>query len=148
MTVALCGAWAAYLLNSRVRTSVICVEAVISLIRFLRSEIECFSMPIPRALERCPKEILDGCGYKDDVPPSTPSDLLGGVSDSVAQAQLSRFCDEIGKGYRDEQLSLCDYYLAIFEERRRELAEQLPAKRKMNCALCVSSALAIVIILL
>ena len=123
-------------------------EAVISLVRFLRSEIECFSMPLPRALERCPDEILRACGYKGAKPPRSPSELLDGISDTVTKAQLSRLCDEIGKGYREEQLALCDYYLAVFEERRRKLADQLPAKRKMNCTLCVCSALALVIILL
>ena len=135
-------------MNNGIRIGLTQTEAVISLIRFLRSEIECFSMPLPRALERCPADILVGCGYKGDAAPRMPSELLSGISDKVTYAQLARFCDEIGKGYRDEQLALCDYYLAVFEERRIKLSEQLPVKRKMNCALCVSSALAILIILL
>ena len=145
--IALSGAGAAYLLNNSVRLGVSQAEAVISLIRFLRSEIECFAMPVPRALERCPEDILRGCGYTENDAPQSVNELLTHISDGVIHAQLSRFCEEIGKGYRDEQLSLCDYYISIFEERRKKLSEQLPMRKKMNCALCVSSALAIVILL-
>lgn len=145
--IALSGAGAAYMLNKSARISVTRTESAISLIRFLRSEIECFAMPLPRALERCPRDILRGCGYTGEKPPRSLWEIAECQSDSVTKAQLSRFCDEIGKGYRDEQMVLCDYYLAVLEDRRQQLSDQLPARRKMNSALCMSSALGLVILL-
>lgn len=138
---------AAYLLNSAARRGLTGTEGLISLIRYLRSEIECFSMPLPRALARCPRQILEACGYSGASAPESIRQILPYVSDSVTRAQMSRFCDEIGKGYLDEQLSLCDYYIEVLEERRRELATQLPPRRKVNSVLCLSGALAIVILL-
>ena len=146
--IAISGFGAAYVLNVGVREGITEVQSVISLIRFLRSEIECFSMPVPRALSRCPKEILVGCGYTDSCPPASIYSLTEHLSNGAVQTQLVRFCEEIGKGYREEQLSLCDYYISVFEEQRRELAQQLPMRKKVNLTLCISSALAVVILLI
>ena len=65
--VAISGICAAYFLNLGAKRSLRQTEAFISVVRFLRSQIECFSMSVPRALERCPREILDGCGYVGDT---------------------------------------------------------------------------------
>ena len=146
--IAISGLGAAYVLNSGVREGLTEAQSVISLVRFLRSEIECFSMPVPRALSRCPKEILVGCGYTDSRPPESIYSLTEHLSNTAVRAQLARFCEEIGKGYREEQLSLCDYYISVFEEHRKELAQQLPMKRKVNLTLCLSSAIAVVILLI
>ena len=138
------------MLNKSASLSVTQTESFISWIRFLRSEIECFSMPLPRALERCPREIYEGCGYTSDVPPTGIEDLIKKcrIADGEVNRQLTRFCEDIGKGYREEQLSLCDYCLELLEARRRELAAELPTRRKLNSALCLSGALALVILLI
>lgn len=104
-------------------------------------------MPLPRALARCPKETLEACGYGEERPPESIKELLPYVSDAVTREQLCRFGEEIGRGYTEEQLALCDYYTEMLEDRRRRLAEQLPARRKMYSALCMSGALAVVILL-
>lgn len=135
------------MLNTGARLALSQTEAVISLIRHLRSEIECFSMPLPRALCRCPREILSACGYREERAPDSVGELLPYISDGTVRGQLSRFCEEIGKGYREEQLALCDYYVAVLEDRRASLASQLPSRRRMNSALCMSGALALVILL-
>lgn len=141
------GAWTAYLLNARVHLYTVQAEALISFIRFIRSEIECFAMPIPRALARCPRKLLGECGFHSEGTPKSADELLENIHDSVTNAHFARFCGEIGKGYRDEQLALCDYYIAVLEERRLKLAEQLPLRKRINSALCLSGAFAIVIVL-
>lgn len=146
MTV-LSGAWAAYLLNARARIGTVQAEALISLIRYIRSEIECFAMPIPRALARCPRKLLEECGFSSEDAPKSAEELLENINDGVTHAHFARFCGEIGKGYRDEQLALCDYYITVLEERRLKLAEQLPLRKRINSALCMSGAFAIVIVL-
>jgi hypothetical protein len=69
------------------------------------------------------------------------------VSDQQSAAIMRRFAADIGKGYVDEQLALCDYCLTLLEERRQSLCDSLPAKLRMNGALCIAGALALVIIL-
>ncbi len=144
----LSGIAAAYALNTSAKNGLSQTEAFISFLRFLRSEIECFSMPVPRALARCPREILAECGCED-----ADTDLRGflqrcAVFDGATVELMNRFCDDVGKGYRDEQLALCDYYISLLDERRRELFAALPARKKRNSALCLAGALALVIVLI
>ena len=146
--LSLSGIAAAYVLNSAAKKGLSQTEAFISFLRFLRSEIECFSMPVPRAITRCPSELREECGCAAEV-----SDLRGflqecTVFDSEAVSLMGRFCDDVGKGYRDEQLALCDYYISLLDEHRRTLAESLPSRRKRNSALCLAGALALVIVLI
>ncbi len=148
--VALSGAAGAYILNASARTALVQTEAFISLLRSLRSDIECFAMPIPKALGRCSSELYRRCGYCSDVPPWDIDGLLAGckISDGELKKLLDGFSGDVGKGYRDEQLALFDYCLGQLEARRQQLRDQLPAKRRMNSALCLSGALAIVILLI
>lgn len=148
--VAISGVAGAYILNSSAKGALIQAEAFISLLRSLRSDIECFAMPIPKALLRCPAELYRRCGYQSDVPPNSIEQLIDGcrILDPELRRRLEGFCRSVGRGYREEQLALFDYCLGQLEERRRVLCDQLPSKRKMNSALCLSGALAIVILLI
>ena len=142
--VALSGIFAAYVLNSSAKRTLGQTES------FLRSQIECFSRPVPRALERCPEEILRGCGYTLDAPPGTLGELLEVCSDAdgAVMREMGRLAADIGKGYREEQLALCDYCLSLLEEQRSRISGQLPLKIKVNSALSVAGAAAVVILLI
>ena len=148
--IALSGAQTVILLNESAIKAVRSTEAAVLLLRELRSDIECFMLPVSRALERCSQELYHKLGYASESPPRTFSELVerGNISDTETKRILSRLGDSLGLGYRDEQLSLCDGAIAQLEERRRQLSDQLPAKRRLNASLCMSGALAAVILLL
>lgn len=148
--LAVSGIAGAYLLNASAKRGLEQTEALIAWLRFMRSEIECFAMPLPRALERCPRELYARCGYHLQTPPSGVAEFISAceLADAETGRQLERFAEDIGKGYRDEQLTLCDYYLELLEARRQELCGQLPTRKKLNGALCLSGALALVILLI
>lgn len=148
--VALSGVSAAYFLNSGAKRTLRQTESFISLVRFLRSQIECFSMSVPRALERCPREILVGCGYLGDTPPRSVGELVDGCgeADGAVMREMRRLADDIGKGYREEQLTLCDYCLSLLEQQRSRISGQLPLKIKVNSALSLAGAAAVVILLI
>ena len=148
MILSFSGIAAAYTLNQTAKRGLSQTESFIALLRYLRSEIECFSMPLPRAMSRCPYELLEGCGCAREVSDLREFLSVCSVYDARAVKLVSRFCDEAGRGYRDEQLALCDNYISRLDERRRSLASELPRRKKMNSALCVSGALAIVILLI
>ena len=146
--MALCGVVAAYILNAGARSALLQNEAFISFVRFLRSQIECFSMPLPRAIERCPQDILRGCGCSDARAEDASSFLCRcEVADAQSVEIMRRFAADIGRGYRDEQIALCDYCVSLLEERRQKLSASLPARIRMNGALCIAGALALVIML-
>ena len=145
-----CGGALAYWLNHRARMALMQTEGFIDLVRYLRSEIDCFSMPIPTALERCPDTIFQKCGAQRFRGARTVSELLDAceiLSPEISEA-MQRFAADVGRGYKHEQLSLCDRTAELLEGYRNLLAEQLPVKRKLNGTLCLCSALVIVILLL
>ena len=98
-------------------------------------------------LEKCPVRILEACGYRGECPKSV-LELIDAcaVNDMECERMMRAFATSIGKGYRAEQLALCDYYIGLLESRRRTAAEQLPLKIKRNSAICLCGALAVVIL--
>ncbi len=145
--ISLCGIYASAMLNRGVKSTCDEAAALVELVRFVRSQIECFACPIPKIFERCPRELLCRCGYAGDKA-KKPKELYESFcfSDAECAHIMESFFSQIGKGYRDEQLSLCEYFEKQLEERRSALAAALPARRRTNSVLCVCSALAAVII--
>ena len=148
--IALSGLMGAYFLNSDARERVRRIDALIALVRYFKTEIECFALPIPKILERCPRELLLRCGYCRGDTPSDMSELLEGTvfSDGRAQESIESLCLGLGRGYREEQLALCGSCIQTLEERRQQLSSSLAARIKMNSALCLGGALAAVILFL
>ena len=137
-------------INASLNAALVQTEGIVSLIRFLRVQIDCFSMPIGEILSMCSIDELFMCGYKGSVMPKNLSVIVGNmrVSDSVAHKHFCAFASEFGRGYREEQLRACDYYLNLLDEHRREIVASLPSKKKRNSALCVSASLALAVLLL
>ncbi len=150
LIIAVSGIVGSYTLNCAARRSLEQTEGFIAILRRLRSDIECFSMPLPTFLERCPSELYAKCGYSSDGAPRSVAALVDGCSvyDAESCKTMRAFARSIGRGYREEQLAICDYYTDILEERRQRLCEQLPNKTKRNSAMCLCGALAVVILLI
>ncbi len=148
--IALSGIVGSFTLNRAARRSLEQTEGFITLIKRLRSDIDCFSLPLPTALERCPAEVYIKCGYFLGQTPRSVRALIEAcsVSDAESFRIMKAFAGSIGRGYREEQLAICDYYADLLEERRQRLYEQLPTRTKRNSALCLCGALAVVILLI
>ena len=148
--LAVSGAVAASVINSADASALSQTEGFISFIRICRVQIDCFSLPISEILNGCGERELFECGYEKAEMPVDISDFVLNcrVSDPEAYSLFSTFISEFGRGYRDEQLKACDYYIAMLEERRKKLSSALPAKRKRNATLCVCASLALAILLL
>lgn len=148
--VALSGVLLTQTLNGIAKVSLLQIESFILLIRFFKTEIECFASPIPRILSKCPRNIIIGCGYLYDEEPKDAEALLLGCkfSDSKTEECVKRFFSSLGRGYIDEQLVVCDYCISELEERRRRLSDTLTSRIKINSALCLGGALAVVILLI
>ena len=149
-SIALSGLLGAYFLNSDARDRVRRIDALIALVRYFKTEIECFALPIPKLLERCPRELLLRCGYCHSGTPICMSELFEGTvfSDGSTRESMESLCLGLGRGYREEQLALCGSCIQALEERRRQLSSSLAARIKMNSALCLGGALAAVILFL
>ena len=126
------------------------VEGFLSLVRLIRLQVECFAMPLSTILARVDEKLLRQCGYGGRLPVEDLSALLDGcrIEDREAEEILRGFGEEFGRGYREEQVRGCEYTQSLLEERRLALAQRLPIQKKLYATLCLSGAIALVILFL
>ncbi|MBQ7383442.1 MAG: hypothetical protein IJV72_01450 [Clostridia bacterium] len=150
LILAFSGFYASVSMNSRLTNTLKQTEAIITLMLFIRSQVECFALPSSEMIALCDRALLRECGFEGDEPPTDICALFDsfGIADSKT-AQLARsFAESFGRCYREEQIKECDYYIELFRDRRQILAEALPAKKRVNSTLCISSAIALIILFL
>lgn len=148
--VVLGGAASAYILNSRAKGTLMHVEGMISLLRYIKTQIDCYSMPIEKILSSCNEEIFLKCGYSVGGKPKDLECFLSGCTSAepAIYKSMRGFADEFGKSYRAEQVKLCDRYIDEFSILKSDLSERLPIRRKLNSTLCLSGSAAIIILLI
>lgn len=112
----------------------------IDLIRYIRSQIDCYLTPL--------STILD-----DALHESAPTDLSALLSstapylDGEAKRLLVTFTRDIGGGYREEQLKDCDFCIAELRRRREKNAEELPLRQRLSVTLCTCLSVGTAILL-
>lgn len=147
--VGVCGA---ILLNRRAAESIDRLEAWIALLRLTKNQIDCFSLPLSDILRRCEPSLLTRIGWQEKTPPKDFGTLGETARDGVLTEEGERvavsFCEEIGKGYRGEQLRACDYSIGLFTAERDRLLSELPKRRQRNVTLSLAAALSAVVLLL
>ena len=148
--LAFSGGLGAYLSNQRAARVLRQTEAWLALLHHIRGQVDCFARPISDILSGCELSLLNACGYRgEDVPESLDALLARcAIGDGETEKIVTDFSREFGKSYREEQIKSCSYSCDRLIRRRDALAEQLPAKRRVNSALWISGALTVVILLI
>ena len=145
------GALVSRLLICFEKRRVLQAEGYLALLRFLRWQIDALAKPLPQILAACDGDVLLACGWQKEAPPETLTTLLEGsalyLSDEVC-ALLHTFAQELGKGYRDEQLRGCDYHLARLSPYCDALRKDLPKKERIALFLPIAAALALILLLI
>ena len=147
--VAACGLESARRLNGEAEESINMIEAYLSLLRYVRAQIDCYALPIGDIFEKCDNERLFACGWIDNAKPRGFDELFlcSNINDKAARDIISEFCSDFGQNYREEQLKRCDFCISALESRREEMLARLSDKKKLNFALCLSASLAVIILL-
>lgn len=146
-TIFACGVLVGAFLAAFERRRVTQAEGFLALLRLIRLQIDCFSMPVSRILAECDRRTLVACGV--DVPPRDMKALL--ASAKLYQPEeicrlLDDFAARLGGGYREEQLRSCDYYLARLGPYCDKLRAELQGRERL--ALILPPALSVALILL
>jgi len=143
------GAVSAYILNSKAKRTLGCAEGLISLLRYVKNKVSCYAMPIERILSGCEEEVLLECGYTGERKPKSLEEFMSGCPglDGRALKIMTEFTQNFGKNYRAEQIKLCESSIDELSALRAEISDKLPIKKKLNSTLCISGAVAIVILL-
>ncbi len=124
------------------------LDGWIDLIFHIRTQIDCYLMPLNEILEGTDRELLHAC---------MGDGAAGGLDTLLQNSQLylgkearrllSAFVREIGTSYREEQVKRCDYYIASLRSLREKQMEELPARTRVCVALCLCAAFGIAILL-
>ena len=122
-------------------------EGFLLLLRYIRLQIDCFSMPVARILSECDRDLLLACGVEH--PPKDFKTLLGGTK-LFLREDVCRLLEDfgacLGGSYREEQLRCCDYYLTRLCPYCDKLRAELQGRERM--ALFLPPALSVALILL
>ena len=139
-----------YLISEGKRRICAC-EAVCALITFIKQNIEAFGTPIDGILDTCRIDYLDNCAFGEVMrQKGLPSAASEGILTLGKEAQndFETFAENIGKGYRDEEIKRCDYYLSRFELHLAEERERYERYTPMYRYLPPLGAMSVIIMLL
>lgn len=124
-------------------------EGFLTLLRTVRLDIDCFSMPVDRILRQCEPKLLSDCGAPGPAPDMET--LLRGAR-LCLPAEFCRllwdFAARLGGSYREEQLRCCDYYLARLTPLCDRMRAELPKREKTALLLPVAMAALLALMLL
>lgn len=142
------GSFAAYSAVRFEKRKLSVIDGWIDLIFHIRSQIDCYLMPLDEILACTDREILKACMCQ--TPHPSLSTLLESSSPYISNESkrlLSSFVKEIGGSYREEQLRRCDYYINTLRIIREKIADDLPARQKLCIALSLCAAAGTAILL-
>ena len=135
------------------------LDGYISLIYYVKGQIDCYAMPLSDILARADPAIIAACLGRDspDALPPLPTNgeppLPALVKESrlylepESERLLTTLTGELGTTYRAEQVARCDYYVTALTEERRKLNDTLPARLRATCTLCICCAIGAAILL-
>ena len=135
------------------------LDGYISLIYYIKGQIDCYAMPLSDILERADPAIIAACLGLDTVTPLPPLSVSGEPPlpamvkasrlylEPESERLLTTFTGELGSTYRTEQVARCDYYISTLNEERRKLNDTLPARLRATCTLCLCCAVGAAVLL-
>lgn len=122
------------------------LEAFSALVSLILFQIENYSRTLPEILAASDKNILKRCGIENGkIPDFENGDLLIGENE---RRILGAFFGNLGRHCKSDEIKFCRACiseLGTFMDKRKS---EYPKKRKMSFTLCVSAALAVIIIML
>lgn len=145
------GVYGAITLNRRAMRQIDQLDAWIALLRLTKNQIDCYALPTAEILQRCDRSLLSRLGWNEVAPPKDFQSIGKGIlrlgMTEEGERIAESFCEEIGKGYRGEQIRTCDYGIGLFCAERDRLLSELPQRRQRNITLCMAAAIGTVVIL-
>lgn len=126
------------------------VNDYLELVRYIRTQIDCFSRPIGDILATYPGPVcfasVEFCGD----PGATLKTIISTdvyLSDEV-KTTLSAFAENIGGGTKEESVRLCDFTATELERLSKKYSEEYPEKARLWRTLPCLALLSLLILLL
>ena len=130
------------------RTRIALLASCISLIRHARRKIDLFETPTAELF-------LDfSDGFEEETRRALVEKPLTEALSPVVTAlgtdgePLAKFVCEIGSGYKDDAIRLCDYCLSILEDRQAAAVDRYGSQKKLYLILPLLFAVSLIVLLL
>lgn len=124
------------------------LDGFISLIQYIKGQVDCYARPIDGILSALPPEILRDCNCPAGA---------GSLEEMIEESRLyldrdslryvTAFAVEFGSIFREEQTRRCDHYVDRLRERRAAVAERQTMEMRSGCAIILSLSACILILL-
>lgn len=130
-----------------------CLTELLSLIKRIKTRIECFKQPLPDIYADFSSPTLDRIGFSSTLKESSLDFALNKhrkslqIRNSIFTA-LNEFSTSLGKSYSNEQLDLCRSYISRLENELSEIEKELNTKTKLGLTLSAAIASVCAIMLL
>ena len=124
------------------------VDGFISLIFYIKGQIDCFSRPRSEILASLPAEVFCACNCREGA--ETLDELVEASRiylDEETLRLVSSFASEFGSTFKDEQLRRCDYYISALSEERKRVFATVNARSRAGGALWIFACLGFIILL-
>jgi hypothetical protein len=124
------------------------LDGFISLIQYIKGQVECYARPIGDILDTLPPEILRDCNCP--VGATSLDELIEESRiylDRDTLRLLTAFSGEFGSIFREEQTRRCEHYVARLRERRELIASRISGEMRSGAAMCIGLSLCLLILL-
>ena len=123
-------------------------DGFISLIYYVKGQVDCYARPIGDILRSLPPELLRACNCPRGASSLEELILESRIYlDRESLRLLSSFASEFGSIFREEQTKRCDHYIALLRDRRGEIANKLSSEMRSGSAVCICVSLCLAILL-
>lgn len=125
------------------------VGSAIELMRYIRSQINIYLLPLGEIVLNCDRELVRSCGAERfDVSENGVIFRGESVIDEALCHSLSEYFERAGRGDRASELKLCDHYIAFFDGRYQQLSRECPRRCRLIMTLCLCGAAGVALLLL
>ncbi len=146
--LALSGGAAAISLRIYQRRRLDTLDGFISLIYYIKGQVDCYARPIGDIMLSLPPEILRGCNCPKGA--SSLEELIDEsriYMDRETLRLVSAFSSEFGSIFREEQARRCDHYVSALRDLRDHVATRGEGEMRSGGAVCICVALCLAILL-
>ena len=146
--LALSGIVSAVSLRLYHRRRVDTLDGFISLIFYIKGQVDCYARPIGDIMFSLPPEICRTCNCPKGA--ATLEDLIDESKlylDREGMRLLTSFANEFGSIFREEQTRRCDHYISMLTSLREQISTRLEGEMRSGSAVCICISLCLAVLL-
>ncbi len=119
-------------------------------IRYTKMQIDCFCTPKNRIFSSFSHKVLEARGFLPALRIGKEMGMAAEetLGDRELVGLLSQFGRELGQGYREEQMAVCDFYLAALRTKLEDLQRAFPSKVRVRRTVYISGAMLLALLFL